>query len=96
MPIKVIGNTVPAVLIASFRTWTKFHVQVRNANTLYLGTNRGDIENSGPQGLQQGLSLTQGQGIVSLEWTGDLYVLGSAPNTVFDIETFPETIGAAP
>lgn len=92
MPLKVITNNKPAELIASFDSWTRIHLQVRDANTVYFSRSRPDIETPGPGGLQQGLSVTQADGIVSLPWIGTLYMVGSAPNCAIQIEIFPEGV----
>jgi hypothetical protein len=92
LALKAASNVKPAELVASFEVWTRIHIQVRDANTIYIARTRSDIETPGPNGQQQGLSITAAAGIVSLPWIGTLYWLGSAPNTLVDIEIFPEGV----
>ena len=92
MGLRAAQNTNPAELIASFDTWTRIHVQVRDANTLYISRTRGDLEVPAVGGQQGGLSFTAASGIVSLPWIGTLYVKGSAPNSLYNIEIFPEGV----
>ncbi len=92
MPLKVITQNKPAELIASFQSWTRIHLQVRDANTVYFSRSRVDIETPGPQGLQQGIAIQQASGIISLPWIGPLYMYGSAPNCLIQIEIFPEGV----
>lgn len=92
MPLKAIGNVRPAELIASFETWTRIHLQVRDNNSIYISRTRSDIETPGPGGLQQGLLLTSVAGIVSIPWIGTLYAIGSAQNSLLNFEIFPEGV----
>ena len=92
MALKAISNTKPAELIASFEVWTRIHLQVRDANNVYIGRTRSDIETPGPNGLQQGILLNQASGIVSLPWIGTLYAIGSAQNSLIEIQIFPEGV----
>jgi hypothetical protein len=92
MPLKAIGNVKPAEILASFDSWTRIHLQVRDGNSIFIGRTRSDLETPGPGGLQQGLLLTQASGIVSLPWIGTLYAFGSAQNSLLDFEIFPEGV----
>lgn len=90
MALQNISNVAPARLVASFDAWTRIHLQVRDASTIYLANNRPDLETAGPGGQQGGLAITQASGIVSLPWIGPLYLLGSNPNSLVEIAIFPE------
>lgn len=82
-------SKTPAQLIASFEAWTRIHLQVRDASTVFIANKRNDLEVAGPGGQQGGLSLVAAAGIVSLPWIGPLYVLGSNPNSLIEIAIFP-------
>lgn len=87
MPITVFPNTSPAVKILETRVWTRVHIQVTDANTFYISSSRKLLESPGPNGLQQGLAITKLMGIVTLPWIGELWGIGSAAQTIVDIET---------
>lgn len=87
-----IPNKAPATLIASFEAWTRIHLQVRDASTVYIANKRVDLEVLGPGGQQGGLSITSAAGIVSLPWIGPLYLFGSNPNSLIEIAVFPLSI----
>jgi hypothetical protein len=93
--LKAIGNAGQAELQASFEVWTRIHLQVRDANSIYISRSRSDIESPGPNGLQQGLLLTSALGIVSIPWIGPLYAKGSAQNSLLQLEIFPEGVNIA-
>ena len=93
MPLRPFGNTVPAIELARFDKWTRIHIQVRDANTIYLGRTRNDLEQPTSGGQQAGLAITQAMGIQSLAWIGSLFLIGSAPQTLVDYEIFPEEGG---
>lgn len=63
----------------------RVHVQVIGANTLRLATSERELQQP-VAGIDQGLSIIAGDGIVSLWWSGELWAIGNAPNTYFDIE----------
>jgi hypothetical protein len=90
MPLDVVNNTVPAKKYNSFANWTRIHVQVRDASTIYLSADRKSLEVLGPGQIQGGLAITQASGVVSLVWKGDLFIMGSNPQSLYDIETFDE------
>jgi len=92
MSLQNIPNRNPAVLFASFEAWTRIHLQVRDASSVYIANKRSDLELPGPGGQQGGLQLTQAQGIVSLPWIGPLYLLGSNPNSLIEIAVFPTSV----
>lgn len=85
-------NNVKAQLMAQFDTWTRIHLQVRDASTVYLANNRPDLETQGPGGQQGGISITSAAGIVSLPWIGPLYMLGSNPNSLIEVAIFPSGV----
>lgn len=91
MSLQNIPNT-KARLIASFEAWTRIHLQVRDASTVYLANNKVDLETAGPGGQQAGLALTAALGIVSIPWIGPLYMLGSNPNSLIEVAIFPTGI----
>jgi len=68
--------------ISTFTAWTVFYVQVRGPQTLYLATDSQTIQAGG------GIAVTSQDGVQKLSWIGDLYAIGSGPNTVADFE-FP-------
>lgn len=88
MALKNINN-VKAQLMAQFDTWTRIHLQVRDASTIYFANNRPDLETAGPGGQQGGLAITSADKIQSLPWIGPLYMLGSNPNSLIEIAIFP-------
>ena len=88
MPLKNAPNN-KAELVANFEAWTRVHFQVRDASTVYIGRTKSDLELPGPGGQQAGIALTSALGIVSLPWIGTLYWIGSNPNSLINIETFP-------
>jgi hypothetical protein len=90
--LRNIKNSTPAELIASFEAWTRIHLQVRDASSVYFGNKRNDLEVLGPGGQQGGLSITQAAGIVSLPWIGPLYMIGSNPNSLIEIAIFPSGV----
>ena len=92
MALKNIPNRTPATLIASFEAWTRIHLQVRDASTVYVANNRTDLETAGPGGQQGGLSLTAAAGIVSIPWIGPLYMFGSNPNSLIEVAIFPNGV----
>lgn len=92
MPLYNATNKTPATLRASFSSWTRIHIQVRDASTIYLSNRRETLELPGPNGQQGGLSITSAMGIISLPWIGPLYDFGSNPNSLFDLEFFPEGV----
>ena len=92
MALRNITNHTPAELIASFEAWTRIHLQVRDASSIYIGNKRNDLETQGPGGQQGGLQLTQALGIVSLPWIGPLYMIGSNPNSLIEIAIFPTSV----
>jgi len=89
MALRNINNTSPAELLAQFDAWTRVHLQVRDASTVYIARDRNTLEVAGPGGQQGGLSITSAVGIVSLPWIGPLYALGSNPNSLIEIAIFP-------
>ena len=91
MALQNIPNT-KARLIAQFDTWTRIHLQVRDASTVYVANNKNDLETAGPGGQQGGLSIAAAAGIVSLPWIGPLYMLGSNPNSLIEIAIFPNGV----
>jgi hypothetical protein len=90
MPLRQFSNVTPAQKVGEYARWTRVHLQSRDANTLYISKDRHVLENPGPNGLQQGLTITQPAGIVSLVWKGELWGLGSAASTIVDVEDFDE------
>lgn len=90
MPLDIVNAGVPAKKYTTFGNWTRIHVQVRDASTIYLSTGRKELEVPGPGGIQGGLAITQASGIISLVWKGELYIVGSNPQSLYDIETFDE------
>jgi len=66
-------------------TRVRVHIQVIGANTVRVGTACNELQQP-VAGINQGLSIVAADGIVSLWWSGELWVIGSAPNTFFDIE----------
>jgi hypothetical protein len=93
MPLDVVGNTSPAKKYTHFDNWTKILVQVRDASTIFLSTNRKALEVPGPGGLQGGLAVTGAGVITTLDWKGDLWIIGSNPQSTYDIETFEDSLG---
>ena len=87
-----IPNKTPATLIASFEAWTRIHLQVRDASTIYVANKRTDLEVAGPGGQQGGLSITAAAGIVSIPWIGPLYLFGSNPNSLIEVAVFPSGV----
>lgn len=92
MGLRNIKNTTPAELVGQFESWTRIHLQVRDASTIYFGTKRNDLEVAGPGGQQGGLSITQADKIVTLPWIGPLYMIGSNPNSLIEIAIFPSGV----
>jgi hypothetical protein len=90
--LRNIKNVNPAELIASFEAWTRIHLQVRDASTIYFGNKRNDLETIGPGGVQGGLSITLADKIISIPWIGPLYMLGSNPNSLIEIAIFPSGV----
>jgi hypothetical protein len=86
--LKTVTNVTPAQLIAQFDAWVRVHIQVRDANIVYLSTNRPDLEVLGQGGQQGGLAIDKNAGIVSIPWIGPLYALGSAPNVQVEFALF--------
>jgi hypothetical protein len=91
VPLKNINNQ-KAQLMASFETWTRIHLQVRDASTVYFENNKTDLETAGPGGQQGGLAITSADKIQSLPWIGPLYMLGSNPNSLVQISIFPNGV----
>jgi hypothetical protein len=85
-----VSNTSPVKKFSNFPNWTRIHVQVRDASTIFLATGRNTLEVPGAGGTQGGLAVTQAMGIVSLVWRGDLFISGSNPQSLYDIETFED------
>lgn len=99
MGLTVVSNINPAKLEAQFDNWTFIHVQVRDASTLFLATTRTALEVPGPNGLQGGLTVVAADGIKTFRWFGKLFVKGSNPQSVYDIEVFddvPEQVSVSP
>lgn len=92
MALYNIPNRTPATLIASFESWTRIHLQVRDASTIFVANKRNDLEIAGPGGQQGGLSIALAAGIVTLPWIGPLYLFGSNPNSLVEIAIFPSGI----
>ena len=88
--LDMVTNISPAKLYMTFKNWTRIHIQVRDASTIYLSTGRKALEVPGPGAIQGGLAITQTSGIVSLVWKDDLFIFGSNPQSLYDIETFDE------
>jgi len=79
------------------RVWTRVHVQVLDGNTLFLSRDKKSLETVGTGGLQQGLQIVKANGIVTLPWIGDMWGIGSAPNTVTNVEVMdPPGAGVGP
>jgi hypothetical protein len=92
MALYNIPNKTPATLIASFEAWTRIHLQVRDASTVYIRNKRNDLELPGPGGQQGGLSLNLASGVVSIPWIGPLYMFGSNPNSLIEVAIFPSGV----
>jgi hypothetical protein len=90
MGITVVGNTNPAKLEAQFDNWTYIHVQVRDASTIFLSRDRVGLETPGPNGLQGGLTIAAADGIKTLRWIGKLFIKGSNPQSIYDVEAFDD------
>jgi len=95
MPLDEVGNANPAKKYTHFDYWTKIHVQVRDASTIFLSTNRKALEVPGPGPTQGGLALTGAGVIFTLDWKGDLWIIGSNPQSLYNIETFEDAPGPA-
>jgi len=90
MGLTMATNTNPAKLEAQFDNWTFIHVQVRDASTIFLATNRNALEVPGPNALQGGLTVVSADGVKTFRWIGKLFVKGSNPQSVYDIEIFDD------
>lgn len=95
MPVKVFTNATPAQKVMESKVWTRVHIQVLDGNTLYISSSRKDLEQPGAGGIQQGLAIVKTMGIVTLPWIGELWGIGSAAQTLTDIEALiPPGAGA--
>jgi hypothetical protein len=90
MGMDFVSNTTPAKKLGEFRNWTRFHIQVRDASTVFLANTRNALEVPGIGGAQGGLAITSASGIISLNWYGELYAIGNNPVSVYDIEIFED------
>lgn len=82
----------PAVqrIFGSLRTPTMVHIQVFGANTLRIAQSRDLLMNPPPgASLLNGFQITQADGIKSIWWIGEMWGIGSAPNTLAEIEAMP-------
>lgn len=91
MGLTVVSNLNPAKQEGQFDNWTFFHIQVRDASSIFLATTRTALENPGPNSLQGGLTVVAADGIKTFRWLGKLWVKGSNPQSVYDIEVFDDT-----
>ncbi len=77
--------------VATFRRHTRFHFQVSGPNTLRLAVDEQTLAVAHPTGQAGGLSFVSANGVVALTWIGELWAIGSAPDTFVDFE-FPKEV----
>ena len=91
------GN--PAVrLIGTYQNWVMLVIQPQGPNTVRLSSDRQSLVSPGPGGLAQGVQVNAAMsgGITQIWWRGPLYAIGSAPQTIFELQELPSSPPAAP
>jgi hypothetical protein len=79
----------PAVLqLANFDDWTYIYLQVYGPGTVRLATDDQQLISPAPNAGAplNGMQLTSTDGLFPLRWIGPLWAIGSAPNTLIDIQ----------
>lgn len=90
MGLETVNDQNPVKKETHFDNWTWLHIQVRDASTIFLARTRAALEVPGPGATQGGLAITAALNIVTLRWLGDLFIKGSNPSCLYNIETFED------
>ncbi len=72
--------------IAKFSKYTRFHFQVYGPNTLRIAVDEQTLIVAHPTGQAQGLSFIAADKVQPLTWIGELWAIGSGPDTYVDFE----------
>ncbi len=72
--------------IAKFSKYTRVHLQVYGPNTVRVAVDEQTLIVPHATGQAQGLSFVQASGVVALTWIGELWAIGSGPDTSVDFE----------
>jgi hypothetical protein len=77
------------MLIKRFNAWVMLHIQstgVGAAGTIRICNEKHALEGPSANNLAQGLKIAPTDGIKSLWWIGELYVIGDTVQASFNIE----------
>ena len=83
MAVRAIPNS--PVLAAETPGYAVYYLQVLNPVNVQISNNP-DTFNTNVGGFTQGLSLSQGDGILRLPWRGPLWLLGAGGTSYVNIE----------
>jgi hypothetical protein len=87
--LHTIPNTKPAYRLGSAKAGQKIHLLITTVGvTVRFAADRNTLELDTPFGGSQGLQFTSTNGVIEMQWSGEIWALGIAANAVSPVVDF--------